>query len=246
MTSGIGVPGDSGAWLIRRSDNGLMGLIWGRNHDRGDPLERVRLTYFTPIVDILADVRERHAAGEEVALPAFSASDLEQEVEIHNPHEMVPIDMSQEPWSVFSREAIRRHRQIQADLILDHFVGEGIPASGPGLEGTDAALSLPGLSASSSVRSESSSAVKSSEVSSEGNGVHIVGDGDADMTGTTHEPIRSKAIISPRYPGVLNLNQAVSSMIFTHVERPEESHEVPDRVIHNARGFGDGVMSSPD
>ena len=101
VTSGIWVPGDSGAWLIRHSDNALMGLIWGRNSVRGDPLECVQLAYFTPIVDILADVRE-HAAGEAVALPVYSDRPSTRGVEACNPHEVVSLDMSQDPWTVWS------------------------------------------------------------------------------------------------------------------------------------------------
>lgn len=56
---------------MRRSDNALIGLIWGRNHDSGDPQKRTRLTYFTPMVDILAEIEEKHARGEEVALPVY-------------------------------------------------------------------------------------------------------------------------------------------------------------------------------
>lgn len=48
-TGGIGVPGDSGAWLIRRDNDAVMGLIWGRNYDYGSLTERIRLTYFTPL-----------------------------------------------------------------------------------------------------------------------------------------------------------------------------------------------------
>ena len=58
VTSGMGVPGDSGAWLLRRADNAVMGLIWGRNHDSGCPVQKARFTYFTPIVDILADIQQ--------------------------------------------------------------------------------------------------------------------------------------------------------------------------------------------
>ncbi|KAK1750209.1 hypothetical protein QBC47DRAFT_278165, partial [Echria macrotheca] len=54
--AGIGVPGDSGAWLMRRSDSAAVGLVWARNRNRGNPDDCVRLTYFTPIVDVIADV----------------------------------------------------------------------------------------------------------------------------------------------------------------------------------------------
>jgi hypothetical protein len=130
VTSGIGVPGDSGAWLIRRSDNALMGLVWGRNHDSGDPLERVRLTYFTPIVDILADVREKYANGQEVSLPVYSRRDLARDVGARAPQEVVDVDMSWDPWSVYSRQAIREQQQTHADIIQSQYAGDGVPTSG--------------------------------------------------------------------------------------------------------------------
>ncbi|KXX76062.1 hypothetical protein MMYC01_204979 [Madurella mycetomatis] len=128
VTSGIGVAGDSGSWLIRRSDNALMGLIWGRNHDSGNPKERVRLAYFTPMADILADVREVYM--EEATLPTYSARDLVRAVGSRHPREAVGYDMFQAPWTVLSCEAIQRNRQAQADLIQSHFVDAGVPASG--------------------------------------------------------------------------------------------------------------------
>ncbi len=208
VTSGIGVPGDSGAWLIRRSDNALMGLIWGRNYIRGDPLERVRLTYFTPMVDILADVREHAAADETVALPVYSARPSTHEVEVCNPHEVVPIDMSQDPWTAYAREAIWRHHQSQADLIQNYFADDEVPVSGTELvPSPNTALSVPELFTSSSAGSDSSSAGESSELSSIDNGVHVVSEGDAD-TIDTDEPIRSKAIFTPNYPEGLIKPQA--------------------------------------
>jgi hypothetical protein len=129
VTSGIGVPGDSGAWLMRRSDNGLVGLIWGRNHDSGDPQKRIRLTYFTPMVDILAEIKEKHTNGEEVALPVYQEQPT-REVEVRRQREAVPIDLSYEPWSVLTRDAIRNHHQVQANLIQNLFEGDRIPESG--------------------------------------------------------------------------------------------------------------------
>jgi hypothetical protein len=132
VTSGIGVPGDSGAWLIRRSDNALMGLIWGRNHDSGNPVERVRLTYFTPMVDVLAHAQEKlnEVGGGEVDLPVYSPGDLERHVDIRGAHEVVPVDMTQDPWTVQARVPIRQHQQAQTDLIQSHFTDGTVPASG--------------------------------------------------------------------------------------------------------------------
>jgi hypothetical protein len=134
VTSGIGVPGDSGAWLIRRSDNAVVGLIWGRNYNSGDPAERIRLTYFTPIVDILADVEQKYAGEQEVALPVYGQQDLSRSTQTHSPRETVALDMSLEPWSAYAQDAIRGRRQTQAGLIRSHFVGASVPASGAVLD----------------------------------------------------------------------------------------------------------------
>ncbi|KAK3693627.1 hypothetical protein B0T22DRAFT_45581 [Podospora appendiculata] len=132
VTSGIGVPGDSGAWLIRRTDNALMGLIWGRNHNRGQPAERVRLTYFTPIIDILDDVRENHAEGEDVFLPVYAAPrrPSRSKDEENTRRATVRVDLSYEPWSVFTRHAIQQHRQASTDAIQKSFAHDAVPASG--------------------------------------------------------------------------------------------------------------------
>jgi hypothetical protein len=129
VTSGMGVPGDSGAWLMRRSDNAVVGMIWARNCNYG-PLERVRLAYFTPMVDVFADIREKKALRVEVSLPVYSATELEREVQVRGPEEAVEVDVSGGPWNVYDRRAIREHQQIQQGRIQDHFVGSGVPASG--------------------------------------------------------------------------------------------------------------------
>ena len=81
MTSGIGVPGDSRAWMMRRNDNAVIGQVWARNHDYGDPFspKRTRLSYFTPIIDVLVAIKEK-PDGEEVSHPAYTGEDLTQEL----------------------------------------------------------------------------------------------------------------------------------------------------------------------
>ncbi|KAK4200578.1 hypothetical protein QBC40DRAFT_173528 [Triangularia verruculosa] len=118
VTSGIGVPGDSGAWLMRRKDNAVIGLIWGRNHDYGDPLERIRLTYFTPMVDILKDV----------SLPAYSARELARASE--HQRNAVQLDASRDPWTLIASNAIQHHRHSQEDIIQTSFVDPNVPPSG--------------------------------------------------------------------------------------------------------------------
>ncbi|KAK4460959.1 hypothetical protein QBC42DRAFT_179653 [Cladorrhinum samala] len=119
VTSGIGVPGDSGAWLIRLSDNALLGLIWGRNHDYGHPREpsRVRLTYFTPIIDIIEDI----------SLPLYTADDLIRRNEAAQ--EPVRDDMSRDPWTVLSSEPIQQRGESQRILIDRLFSGSTISSA---------------------------------------------------------------------------------------------------------------------
>ena len=58
LTSGIGVDGDSGAWILEDGTDNLIGQVWGRdfqdrgsNDDTGDII-----TYFTPIQDVFDDI----------------------------------------------------------------------------------------------------------------------------------------------------------------------------------------------
>lgn len=63
VKSGIGVEGDSGAWVIDMESSKLYGMLWGRH---GEGLETV--TYFMPMVEIVADIKEK--LGEvEIRLP---------------------------------------------------------------------------------------------------------------------------------------------------------------------------------
>lgn len=45
--------------VMRRSDNAVIDLIWVRSHNHGSLVEHVRLANITPIVDILADIKEK-------------------------------------------------------------------------------------------------------------------------------------------------------------------------------------------
>jgi hypothetical protein len=63
VKSGIGVEGDSGASVIDMESSKLYGMLWGRH---GEGLETV--TYFMPMVKIVADIKEK--LGEvEIRLP---------------------------------------------------------------------------------------------------------------------------------------------------------------------------------
>lgn len=54
ISGGIGVDGDSGSWIIDRDAGALYGMVWGRDRLRTNPI-----CLFTPIVDIVEDIKER-------------------------------------------------------------------------------------------------------------------------------------------------------------------------------------------
>ncbi len=53
VSRGVGLGGDSGAWILRLEDNAVCGMIWGRSRPYG-PGERK--AYFTPMAEIFADI----------------------------------------------------------------------------------------------------------------------------------------------------------------------------------------------
>lgn len=57
ISSGIGVDGDSGSWILEKETSNVIGLVWGRNHKEGENNDEI-FTYFTPILDIFEDIRE--------------------------------------------------------------------------------------------------------------------------------------------------------------------------------------------
>ncbi|KAI8631425.1 hypothetical protein F5Y19DRAFT_395628 [Xylariaceae sp. FL1651] len=68
IRGGMGVPGDSGAGVFGFYENQLLGQVWGRNIYKGSKSEP-RVTYFTAIPDIYADIREKMPACTSVQLP---------------------------------------------------------------------------------------------------------------------------------------------------------------------------------
>ena len=59
IENGIGVPGDSGAWILDHTRNNVIGQLWGRDCKRiGLDSNRSIITYFTPIQDIFEDIKE--------------------------------------------------------------------------------------------------------------------------------------------------------------------------------------------
>jgi hypothetical protein len=129
VTSGIGVPGDSGAWLMRRSDNAVIGLIWARNHNHGTPVERIRLTYITPIVDILADIKER--VVDEVTLPTYSGTEVRYDPHAADVHGVLGVGHSAEPWNHLSMQDLRERRKDEESVIESAVFGCGAPSFSP-------------------------------------------------------------------------------------------------------------------
>ncbi|KAM0291552.1 hypothetical protein ACHAO9_003677 [Fusarium lateritium] len=68
IRGGIGVNGDSGAGVVDMNTHGLVGQVWGRNSYWG-PGQRV--TYFTPISDILDDIQEKCGQQSRPQLPQY-------------------------------------------------------------------------------------------------------------------------------------------------------------------------------
>ncbi|KAI1799416.1 hypothetical protein F4811DRAFT_105802 [Daldinia bambusicola] len=68
IRGGIGVEGDSGAVIIDSETNAMIGQLWGRNKYYGPG---PRHTFFTPIYDILDDIRERCGEERRPQLPVY-------------------------------------------------------------------------------------------------------------------------------------------------------------------------------
>lgn len=66
VTNGIGVSGDSGAWILEHRTDALVGQVWGRDfQDGGDDDDTGEIiTYFTPIGDIFDDILQSTGATE--------------------------------------------------------------------------------------------------------------------------------------------------------------------------------------
>ena len=55
VEGGIGVSGDSGAWVLNEEDNKVCGMVWGRNRTFGSG---PRITYFTAIEEVFEDIKK--------------------------------------------------------------------------------------------------------------------------------------------------------------------------------------------
>jgi hypothetical protein len=69
IEGGIGVDGDSGAWIIDGHNDALYGMVWGRDQPATNPI-----CLFSSIEDIVEDIKERTGA-ESAYLPRSRSSD---------------------------------------------------------------------------------------------------------------------------------------------------------------------------
>ncbi|KAF3354735.1 hypothetical protein VdG1_07221 [Verticillium dahliae VDG1] len=102
ITGGVGVPGDSGAWLMTRDGDRVIGHVWARSTSYG-PINNQRLTYFTPFVDLKADIEDKFKRSLEprvfahIEITAAAESTLDQGDHPHSDDD-----------SYFSREPITK------------------------------------------------------------------------------------------------------------------------------------------
>jgi hypothetical protein len=66
VTNGIGVSGDSGAWILEKGTDNLIGQFWGRDFQKGSGNDETGeiITYFTPTLDMFDDIRQSTGAIE--------------------------------------------------------------------------------------------------------------------------------------------------------------------------------------
>ena len=66
VTNGIGVSGDSGAWILEQGTDNLIGQLWGRDFQEGNGNDGTGeiITYFTPTLDMFDDIRQSTGAIE--------------------------------------------------------------------------------------------------------------------------------------------------------------------------------------
>ncbi|KAL3418507.1 zinc finger protein 585a [Phlyctema vagabunda] len=83
VRGGIGVSGDSGSWILDKSTNAVYGMVWGRDGS-GENTK----TLFTPIEEIIADIKERGVTT--VSLPGQSIATTKPDEATQRPYFDVP------------------------------------------------------------------------------------------------------------------------------------------------------------
>ncbi|EGY19724.1 uncharacterized protein VDAG_01740 [Verticillium dahliae VdLs.17] len=118
ITGGVGVPGDSGAWLMTRDGDRVIGHVWARSTSYG-PINNQRLTYFTPFVDLKADIEDK--SQKHLSLPVIlsRAPARPPEPLTQMPSSWLFTQDSNDHWSPVSSPTLRSQRLQSQRLIKE-------------------------------------------------------------------------------------------------------------------------------
>lgn len=114
ITSGIGAPGDSGAWLMQESDHKVVGHVWARNKDFGG-IDNIRQTYFTPFEDLKDDIEA--AFDKSVSLPTWSEEEITINWEAQGSRHKPRRTGADEPWNVYSIDNLGQSRSRVQNMV---------------------------------------------------------------------------------------------------------------------------------
>lgn len=121
ISSGIGVDGDSGSWILEKETSNVIGLVWGRNHEEGENDDEI-FTYFTPMLDIFEDIRDVTGATKisisKTRSNCLADTDREQQV-VHSriAEPWVSSQLSKKICRICSREVSDDEIRDSADLL---------------------------------------------------------------------------------------------------------------------------------
>jgi hypothetical protein len=108
-TAGMGVSGDSGAWVLEAGTDNVVGQLWGRDfQEEGNSFGQI-ITYFTPILDILDDIYERTKASQIYLYTGLKGSEKETAKKRANLIGNCP------PIGIFPRESTMLHLATSQD-----------------------------------------------------------------------------------------------------------------------------------
>ncbi|CRK25935.1 hypothetical protein BN1708_014367 [Verticillium longisporum] len=118
ITGGVGVPGDSGAWLMTRDGDRVIGHVWARSTSYG-PINNQRLTYFTPFVDLKADIEEKSQKHLSLPIILSRAPARPTEPLTQMPSSWLFTQDSNDHWSSVSSPTLRSQRLQSQHLIKE-------------------------------------------------------------------------------------------------------------------------------
>ena len=147
IKGGMGISGDSGAGLLDSETNTLVGQIWGRNKYFGDG---VRITYFTPAMDVFQDIERLIGANEPPQLLTPTTTPLtrsqplckkcveqfvplqEHPSPVSEKEDLIPgIDLPETPYSL---DSLVNHESSMVDEPMQHDEESQMPDTPRGFE----------------------------------------------------------------------------------------------------------------